>query len=53
MVDPNFVQQEFQRHLKEIHLRGMGLSVDVYSPDLLNEIGINHRSPLVLLSHLA
>jgi hypothetical protein len=34
MVDPDFVQQEFQRHLKEIHLRGMGLSVDVYSPDL-------------------
>jgi uncharacterized protein len=34
MVDPDFVQQEFQRHLKEIPLRGMGLSVDVYSPDL-------------------
>jgi hypothetical protein len=42
MVDPDFVQQEFQRHLKEIPLRGMGLSVDVYSPDLfelVNKLG--------------
>ena len=35
MVDPDFVQQDFQRRLREIPLRGMGLSVDVYSPDLL------------------
>jgi uncharacterized protein (UPF0276 family) len=34
MVDPDFVQQDFQRRLREIPLRGMGLSVDVYSPDL-------------------
>ena len=34
MVDPDFVQQDFQHRLREIPLRGMGLSVDVYSPDL-------------------
>jgi hypothetical protein len=34
MVDPDFVQQDFQRRIREIPLRGMGLSVDVYSPDL-------------------
>jgi uncharacterized protein (UPF0276 family) len=34
MIDPDFVQQDFQRRLREIPLRGMGLSVDVYSPDL-------------------
>lgn len=34
MVDPDFVQQDFQRRLREIPLRGMGLSVDVYSPNL-------------------
>jgi len=34
VVDPDFVQQDFQRRLREIPLRGMGLSVDVYSPDL-------------------
>lgn len=34
MVDLNFVQQDFQRRLREIPPQGMGLSVDVYSPDL-------------------
>lgn len=34
MVDPDFVQQDFQRRLKEIAPQGMGLSVDIYSPDL-------------------
>ncbi len=34
MVDPDFVQQDFQRRIVEIPLQGMGLSVDVYSPDL-------------------
>ena len=34
MVDPDFVQQDFQRRLREIPPQGMGLSVDVYSPDL-------------------
>src|SRR5438270_5126844 len=34
MVDPDFVQQDFQRRLRNIPQQGMGLSVDVYSPDL-------------------
>lgn len=34
MVDPDFVQQDFQRRLKMISPQGMGLSADVYSPDL-------------------
>jgi len=34
MVDPDFVQQEFQHRLRKIPSQGMGLSVDVYSPNL-------------------
>jgi uncharacterized protein len=34
MVDPDFNHQDFQRRLREIPTLGMGLSVDVYSPDL-------------------
>ena len=34
MVDPDLVQQDFQRRLRSIPPLGMGLSVDVYSPDL-------------------
>jgi uncharacterized protein (UPF0276 family) len=34
MVDPEFIHQDFQRRLREIPAQGMGLSVDVYSPDL-------------------
>jgi hypothetical protein len=34
MVDPDFVQQDFQRRLRKIPPQGMGLSVDVYSPNL-------------------
>ena len=34
MVDPDFVHQDFQRRLREIPAQGMGLSVDVYTPDL-------------------
>ena len=34
MPDSSFVQQDFQRRLKNIPLLGMGLSVDVYSPNL-------------------
>ena len=34
MVDPDFIHQDFQRRLKEVSAQGMGLSVDVYSPDL-------------------
>jgi len=36
MVDSDFVQQDFQRRLREIPPQGMGLSVDVYSPDLFD-----------------
>jgi len=32
--DPDSVQQDFQRRLMEVSPLGMGLSVDVYSPDL-------------------
>ena len=34
MVDPDFIHQDFQRRLREIPTQGMGLSVDVYTPDL-------------------
>ena len=34
MVDSDFIHQDFQRRLREISAQGMGLSVDVYSPDL-------------------
>src|SRR5262245_8479018 len=34
MVDSEFVQQDFQRRLRNIPPLGMGLSVDVYSTDL-------------------
>lgn len=34
MPDLDFVQQDFQRRLMEVPPQGMGLSVDVYSPDL-------------------
>ncbi len=34
MVDPNVVHQDFQRRLRPILPQGMGLSVDVYSPDV-------------------
>ena len=35
MVDPDLVQQDFQHRLRKIPPQGMGLSVDVYSPNLL------------------
>jgi uncharacterized protein len=34
MPDSSFVQQDFRRRLRNIPLLGMGLSVDVYSPNL-------------------
>src|SRR6185295_18223960 len=34
MVDPDFSLADFQRRLREIPTQGMGLSVDVYTPDL-------------------
>lgn len=34
MVDSDFVQQDFQHRLRIIPPQGIGLSVDVYSPDL-------------------
>src|SRR6185295_19429538 len=34
MVDPDFIHQDFERRLREIPTQGMGLSVDVYTPDL-------------------
>jgi uncharacterized protein (UPF0276 family) len=34
MVDSDFVQQDFQHRLKNLPPQGIGLSVDVYSPDL-------------------
>ena len=34
MVNRDFAQQDFLRRLRQIPLQGMGLSVDVYSPDL-------------------
>lgn len=34
MLDPEFVQHNFQCRLRVIPPQGMGLSVDVYSPDL-------------------
>jgi uncharacterized protein len=40
MVDQNLVQQDFQRRLKSIPPLGMGLSVDVYSPDLFELVNI-------------
>ena len=43
MPDSNFVQQDFQRRLRNIPPLGMGLSVDVYSPnlfELVNELRV-------------
>jgi hypothetical protein len=34
MVDPDFIHQDFQRRLRKSRQQGMGLSVDVYTPDL-------------------
>ena len=34
MGDSDFIHQDFRRRLKEIPALGLGLSVDVYSPDL-------------------
>jgi uncharacterized protein (UPF0276 family) len=34
MLDPVFILEDFQRRLREIPTQGMGLSVDVYTPDL-------------------
>ena len=34
MVDSDFVQQDFQHRLMILPPQGIGLSVDVYSPDL-------------------
>jgi uncharacterized protein (UPF0276 family) len=34
MVDSDFVQQDFQHRLRMVPPQGIGLSVDVYSPDL-------------------
>jgi hypothetical protein len=34
MVDHDLVFQDFHRRLRPISPQGMGLSVDVYSPDL-------------------
>jgi len=34
VVDSDFIHQDFQRRLREIPAQGMGLSVDVYTPDL-------------------
>ena len=36
MVDPGFILEDFQRRLREIPTQGMGLSVDVYTPDLFD-----------------
>jgi len=36
MPDSDFVQQDFHRRFRTIPLLGMGLSVDVYSPDLFD-----------------
>jgi uncharacterized protein len=36
MVHPNFIQQDFQCRLRKIPALRMGLSVDVYTPDLFN-----------------
>lgn len=38
MPDSDFVQQDFQRRVREISPLGMGLSVDVYSPDLFEVV---------------
>ena len=40
MPDSDFVQQDFQRRLRNIPPLGMGLSVDVYSPDLFELVHI-------------
>src|SRR4029079_10530919 len=34
MVEPDFSLAAFQRRLRKIPTQGMGLSVDVYTPDL-------------------
>jgi uncharacterized protein len=39
MSDSDFVHQDFQRRLRNIPARGMGLSVDVYTPDLFELVG--------------
>ncbi|HKP00366.1 MAG TPA: hypothetical protein VJU02_01920, partial [Nitrospiraceae bacterium] len=46
MVNSELIHQDFQRRLGEIPAQGMGLSVDVYTPDLfelvdrLRELGL-------------
>ena len=40
MPDSDFIQQDFQRRLRNIPLLGMGLSVDVYSPDLFELVNM-------------
>lgn len=47
-MDLHLVQQDFQRRLRGIPLQGMGLSVDVYSPDLFelaNELSARGLQP--------
>lgn len=40
MPDSDFIQQDFQRRLRNIPPLGMGLSVDVYSPDLFELVNM-------------
>lgn len=39
------VEKEFSRRLEQVPAHGMGLSVDVYSPDLTSLLGALHQCP--------
>lgn len=43
MAELNSVEREFLRRLSLIQVHGLGLSVDVYSPDLTSLLGALHR----------
>ena len=45
------IEEEFSRRLEQIPPHGLGLSVDVYSPDLLSLLGVL-RERQVLPSYL-
>ena len=46
MVDSDFVQQDFQHRLRMVPPQGIGLSVDVYSPDLFELVNTLRKQGL-------
>ena len=46
MVDSDFVQQDFQHRLKNLPPQGIGLSVDVYSPNLFELVNTLRKQGL-------